>query len=397
MELEVTSLGNRVGGIARPADGPAVFIPGALPGERVLVRITCERKSHLEAELVEILRTCPERTEPFCPLFGRCGGCSLQHLDYRSQLYWKRQWILKAFREFKDLAPEEVLPSDEGEGFRNRVTFHAAHGRPCLHEFRGDPFPVPRCPALADPGNRVLEEVWKTGIPGGVDTLAIRCSRHTGASRVEIEGAASELPESWGPSCGPAVKSSGKPMVEKLLEWLFPVPPGGFFQVNTAASEKLLKTVMDNSSGERVLDLFGGAGTFGVPLAGRGARVDSVEISPAASGAGEEAAAMNGVKGFRAFRLRDRSFLSRALSEGWEYDEAVVDPPRAGAGIRTMRALRRLAPARVIYISCNPFTAARDVKVLAGGGYGLMKALPVDMFPQTDHVETVLILERTGK
>ncbi len=397
MELEVTSLGNRVGGIARPENGPAVFIPGALPGERILARVTGVKKSHLEAELVEILRACPERTEPFCPLFGRCGGCSLQHLDYRSQLHWKRLWVRKAFREFHDLEPAEVLPSRKRQGFRNRVTFHAAGGRPCLHRFRGDPLPVPACPAMADPGNRVLEEVWKTGIPAGVDTLAIRCSSYTGASRVEAEGAAVELPESWGPACGPAMEPRGGVMVEKLLDWVFPVPPGGFFQVNTAAAETLLETVMDHSRGSRVLDLFGGVGTFGIPLAGRGARVDSVEINQAASRAGEEAVAMNGVKGFRSFRLRDRNFLSSALSEGWTYDEAVVDPPRAGAGIRTMRALRRLAPGRIIYVSCNPFTAARDVSVLAGGGYRLIKALPVDMFPHADHVETVLILERTGK
>ncbi len=395
LTLKVSSLGNRVGGIALQDDGPVVFIRGALPGETVKVRVASTGKRHLEAELVTILSPCPERVEPICPLHGVCGGCSLQHLEYSAQLFWKRKWIEKAFFGLGGFSLDDVVPSPLSDGFRNRVTFCVSGGKPCLHAFRGDPLPVKDCPALYPAGRAVLGEIWRTGVPSGVESIAIRCSRSTGQTLVEVVGSLrGALPERWGAVCERGRVPGASRLTERLLGWDFPIPPGGFFQVNTPVAELLLERVLDSAAGETILDLYGGAGTFGVPLAARGARVDSVESCPQAAEAAREAAGINGARGFRSFAERDEPFLTRAVSRGTSYDTVILDPPRAGAGPGIMKQLDRVARHRIIYITCNPFTAARDTAVLAERGFHLKNAVPVDMFPHTDHVETMLVLER---
>gem|GEM_PF-6075034 len=138
-----------------------------------------------------------------------------------------------------------------------------------------------------------------------------------------------------------------------------------------------------------------GSGTFGVPLAARGGPCGKRgDMPPPAAAAAETAAGINGAAGFRSFRERDESFLARAVSRGKVFDTVVLDPPRAGAGPGIMEMVNKVAPHRVIYITCNPFTAARDAAVLVERGFHLKKAVPVDMFPHTDHVETMLLLER---
>lgn len=394
LTLKVSSLGNRVGGIALQDDGPVVFIRGALPGETVRVRVTSSGKKHLDADLQSVLSPCTERTEPFCPLYGVCGGCSLQHLEYTSQLFWKKKWIEKALHGFSGFSLDDVIPSPLAGGFRNRVTLCVSEGKPCLHAFRGDPVPVQDCPALDSAGREVLGEIWKTGVPPGVETISVRCSRYTGQTLVEVVGSIRGLPESWGAVYERSMGLRGAQLTERLLEWDFPIPPGGFFQVNTRAAEILLEKVLEHADGDTILDLYGGAGTFGVPLAARGARVESVESGTSAAASAGEAAGINGATGFRSFRERDGSFLSRAVSKGTVYDIVILDPPRAGAGPGIMGMIDRVTPHRVIYITCNPFTAARDISTLVERGFRLKKAVPVDMFPHTDHVETLLLLER---
>jgi 23S rRNA (uracil1939-C5)-methyltransferase len=394
LTLKVSSLGNRVGGIALQDDGPVVFIRGALPGETVKARVTSSGKKHLDAELMSVVSPCPERVEPFCPLHGECGGCSLQHLEYTAQLFWKKKWIEKAFHGFSGFSSDDVIPSPLAGGFRNRVTFCVSGGRPCLHAFRGDPVPVQDCPALDSAGRAVLGAIWETGVPPGVETISVRSSRSTGQTLVEVAGSNRGIPESWGPVYERSMGLRGAQLTERLLEWEFPIPPGGFFQVNTRAAEVLLEKVLENAEGETILDLYGGAGTFGIPLAARGARVDSVESGAPAAASAVEAAGINGARGFRSFRERDESFLARAVSGGKVFETVILDPPRAGAGPRVMGMINRVAQHRVIYITCNPFTAARDIPVLLERGFHLKKAVPVDMFPHTDHVETLLLLER---
>lgn len=382
--VRIEWLGNRVGGIARPPDSPAVFVRGALPGETVHIRRLAEKKSFIEAEPLSIEDPSPHRREPFCPHFGICGGCSLQHLEYSRELYWKREWVIKALRGLEHPQPEGTLPSPETVGYRNRVTFDVHRGKLHLHAFRGDPIPVDECPLMNENASVALRELLASPIPLEARRISVRGSLNTPDRAVEIHGNGS-----W-------KRISPATFRERILDIEFPVPPGGFFQVNTGAAEVLSSVVggMIPGSSGTVLDLYGGVGTFGIPLALRGFTVESVEMNPGASRGCREAAQTNAASSMlKAINLRDRSYLSSALSGSKKFDILITDPPRAGMGIRTTRQIARLKPPQIVYVSCNPFSAARDIAILTRGGYTISKIIPVDMFPNTDHVETVFLLK----
>ena len=381
--MYIESLGNRVGGIARPEGYPAVFVRGALPGEEVVIRVTARKKSFIEAEIQEVKKPSPCRIDPLCGYYGLCGGCSLQHVSYENELFWKREWVRKALRnlETPDVLP--VIPSPSETGYRNRVTFDTVNGKLALHAFRGDPIPVDFCPLMNTNAEKAFKELVESDYSKGVERISVRGSVNTPDRGTEFFSRGVWIRE--------------QRITEKLNGLLFPVPSGGFFQVNTRSAEILVKTVtalvpVENG---RVLDLYGGVGTFGIPLALMGLTVESVEMNREASEGCAEAAKLNEVPPDRLFPFnqRDRNFLSKALDTGKKYDVLITDPPRAGMGIRTARQIRRLAPDRIIYVSCNPFSAARDIAVLAEDGYTITEVIPIDMFPRTDHVETVFLLE----
>jgi len=403
-KVTVESLGNRVGGIARPESGRAVFVRGALPGETVRIGKLVEKKNFIEAELLSIEEPSPFRTEPFCEYYGRCGGCSLQHLEYSRELHWKRKWIEKALRGLDTPEVEPAVPSPDQRGCRNRITFHVHRGRLCLHAFRGDPIPVNSCPLINPAAVEVLLKLKKATLPEKLKKVSVRGAVHTGDGVMEFSGVPAKIPPDHKLT---VYKSSGKTwqllsgngMKERMGNFVFPVPPGGFFQVNTKAAEILVDTVSEMVPGTsgNVLDLYGGVGTFGIPLAARGFNVDSVESNREASEACTEAAGLNRLSGLSVVCRTDRSYLSHAIRRGRSFDILVTDPPRTGMGIEVAGLIGKLFPEIIVYVSCNPFTAGRDIAVLVKRGYRIKRIVPVDLFPRTDHVETVFLLEGGGE
>jgi 23S rRNA (uracil1939-C5)-methyltransferase len=399
----IESLGNRVGGIARPADSPAVFVRGALPGEQVTIRNQRNKKNFVEAELASVEKPSPHRVEPFCRYYGVCGGCSLQHLEYSEQLVWKKKWVEKAVRNLSVPALDDTVPSPETRGYRNRVTFDVSDGRLTLHAFRGNPVPVDLCPLMNEASLNALNAFVKGGIPDGITRISVRGGSNTDTAIVELTGAfQSKPPASW-----PAVvirrKKSWqhlKPgeMFEKIGEFTYAVQPGGFFQVNTRGAEKLVAAVTDlvpENSG-RVLDLYGGTGTFGVPLAAAGNQVTSVEMDREASEGCRAACELNQIPSDRIHVVKAKAgpFLKTAIRNTTSFSTIITDPPRSGMGIEISQQIRDLNPERIIYVSCNPFTAARDIAIFTQQHYTIRQVAPVDMFPHTDHVETVFFMER---
>lgn len=402
--LEVDSLGNRVGGISRRRGEKTVFVRGALPGELVLCRPVSEKKSFAEAELLEVRRPSPHRTAPSCPHYSWCGGCSLQHLLYQRQLHWKREWVRNALsrRGIDGCEPSPTVASPAVMGYRNRVTFEVTGGVPGLHAFRGDPRPVDGCPLLPERGNAILERLAGTDL-GVFGRVAVRSSTGTVSDRVELYGAgegAPELPLPEGVSLawerGGRWKSRGPGLRERLAGVELEVPPGGFLQVNTGAAELLVSMVAGMCGADPVLDLYAGVGTIGLTLAAGGRRVLCVERSSRAVRCGRRAAGRQdiGTVEFRASRAR--SFLVEAVRGRTAFGTVVADPPRSGLGTRVARLLRRLRAPRVIMVGCDPFAMAGDLEVLLEGGYRLDGVRPLDLFPQTDHVETVALLTLKG-
>ena len=401
LKLEIQALGNRVGGISRRSGSKTVFVRGALPGEIVLCAPEMEKKSYVEARLLEILRPSPHRIEPSCVNYSWCGGCSLQHLEYSRQLHWKREWVRNAMRRRRVAgeAPSEVTASPAIIGYRNRVTFEVVDGRPGLHAFRGDPRPVERCPLLPPQGNELLAALSRQGLEGW-KRVAIRSSTGTGSQRVELYGSGEATQPKLADGVGVAWRvgerwnSAGPELRERLAGISLHVPPGGFLQVNTGAAERMVALVTRLCGPGRVLDLYGGVGTFGLPLAASGRRVLTVERCDRSVRSGSEAAREQGLDGIRFLSRSARSYLVQAVRGGESFDTVVADPPRSGLGTRVARLLRRLLAHRIILVGCDPFAMARDLEVLLAGGYHLQKMHALDLFPQTDHVETVALLER---
>jgi 23S rRNA (uracil1939-C5)-methyltransferase len=405
LELTIGALGNRVGGIASGGPVGTVFVPGALPGEKVTCRITSMKKTFADAELVDVLETSPERVIPFCALHGECGGCSLQHLEYAAQLRWKKIWVERALDRGGIRHPEvaEVLPSPLASGYRNRVSFDITGGKPAMHRFRGDLMPVDGCPLLNSRGSIAFESVRGMDL-SGFSRVSVRASDATGEAMIEFHGVLPRtVPPSLPRSAGLAAawESEGRwrtspPGVllhERLLDCIYHVAPGGFFQVNTGAAGKLVTLVLEAcQEAGSVLDLYGGQGTFAVPLAMRGAAVDSVEIAEEATIAGRRSAEANGAVTARFVTASAEGFLTAALRDRTAWDTVILDPPRSGLEDGIAGMLRTVTSRSLIYVSCNPFSMARDLRVLTNGGWALRSVCPVDMFPQTDHVETVATL-----
>ncbi len=399
----IESLGNRVGGIGRPEGLPAVFVRGALPGEQVTIENLTKRKNFIEADLVSIEKPSPDRVEPFCKYYGICGGCSLQHLSYSMQLHWKRLWVEKAMRSLSIPEIDSIVPSPLTEGYRNKVTFGMGKNSLTLNAFRGNPVPVDSCPLMNDSCKSALQSFLMKGYPQGITRLSVRGSVNTNSSIVELNG---DYRDTVPDSSPPVVISkegkwcSLKPgrMFEKMGEFVFQIPYGGFFQVNTLAAEKIVSIVLDHVSedSKTILDLYGGVGTFGLPLAAQGFDVTTVEMNGEASEGFREAAKLNSIPTgkLHIINTKDSSFLKKALRKKKRYDTVITDPPRAGMGLSVSKQLIQLNPARIIYVSCNPFSAARDIALITDNNYSIKQITPVDMFPHTDHVETVFLLER---
>ncbi len=399
----IESLGNRVGGIGRPEGSPAIFVRGALPGEQITIKNPRNRKSFIEAELDSIVKPSPDRVKPFCSYYGICGGCSLQHLSYQGQLHWKRLWVEKAMRGLPIPKIDLTVPSPATEGYRNKVTFGIWGNELTLNAFKGDPVPVDTCPLMNDSCKSAMQSFLKTGFPDGIKKLAVRGSVNSNSSLIELTGKhMGTVPANWPPV---VIRKEGKwcslkpgDMFEKMGELVFQIPYGGFFQVNTQAAEQIVSIVLNHVSKEskKILDLYGGVGTFGLPLLADGCDVTTVEMNTEASEGCRTAAKLNSIPTgkLHVINAKDSTFLKKALKKNKQFDTIITDPPRTGMGLNVTKQLLQLKPEQIIYVSCNPFSAARDIALIIENNYLIKQITPVDMFPHTDHVEAVFLLER---
>ena len=404
--VEITALGNRVGGISADPSRKTVFVRGALPGETVRCRTNRIRKNIIEADLVEVLEESPYRTKPFCSIFDECGGCSLQNLIYSKQLFWKLNWVAKALAragiEYPDELLKNVIPSPDTEGYRNRVSFDIVNGKPGLHRHGGDTINVDGCPLLNVRGQKAFGRLLEERLDGS-RRVSVRASDRTGEAMLEFSCSPAQRLKSdcdsgiiaWQENDKWKVDPPGSALHEISGGFTYTVRPGTFFQVNTRCADIIISIVTGLCRGNRrILDLYGGCGTFSLPLASKGAEVTSVELNPDSSVSGREAAELSGTEGIDFQTGRTRHFLLDTVRAKQKWDTVIIDPPRAGLDIRVARLLRRVRSERIVYISCNPFSLARDLKVICEGNWAVAGLQPVDMFPQTDHVETVVTLLR---
>ena len=447
LTLRIERLSNDGSGVAHSSEGEAVFVPGTAPGDEAQVRIVKDCGRYAFGILDKLLTPSPDRIPVDCAVAGPCGGCSLRHLDYAAELRAKQESVADAFRRIGglDVPVLDALPSPEVDRYRNKVQFPVGRdkdGAPCIGFYAGRTHRIVPCPdcklqpgVLNDIGNTLCAFFAAHGIQpydeergkGLVRHIFLRRGAHSGQIMVCLVCTRPKLPHSdelvallrekfrdiatilinvnakktnvilgeesvtlYGPGC--------------IEDTLCGVPvrlgPLSFYQVNTLAAERLYGVAAEYAQLEPddvLLDLYCGMGTIGLSMAGHCRELVGVEIIPEAIDSAKANAARMG----DAVAAKSRFFCAdageaaaRLAAEGLRPDVIMLDPPRKGCDETTLSAVVQMSPRRVVYVSCNPSTAARDAAWLGQHGYRAEKVQPVDLFPRTKHVECVIALSK---
>lgn len=351
-------------------EGMVVFVTGALPGERVRVQLTERRASWGRARLLELLEQAPTRTAPRCRHVGLCGGCTWQHVEYGAQLAFKREIVREQLARIGRLPDVEVrpcLPSPNAFGYRNTTRLATTQqGRPGYRVAGSQSvFAVEECPIL-EPSLQAELDIVRAMVLAAGDEVTLRV--HMQPLRV---GA-----------------------------FDYHVSLDSFFQVNTAVAARLVDEVIDALAlqpGQKVLDLYAGVGLFTLPMAalvGSAGSVLAVEASPTATADGRLNSRSLAQVNWLAAPVEEA--VTRNEVAGTRWSALLLDPPRRGVEKQALLALAALGAPTLVYVSCDPATLARDAALLAAQGYQLRFAQPIDLFPQTAHVETVAVFRRAA-
>ncbi|MFZ5563994.1 MAG: 23S rRNA (uracil(1939)-C(5))-methyltransferase RlmD [Thermodesulfobacteriota bacterium] len=451
--LDITTLAFGGRGLAR-LKGLAVFVDQALPGDRVSARITRKKSSFAEARLLEVLSPSPFRVPPACPYCGFCGGCRLQILDYDRQLACKREQVAEALRHIglvEEVPVHPVVPADRVWGYRNKMEFSFSDKRWLLPREMETPgadtdfalglhvpgtfhkvIDIDACLLLPEPGNAILCDVRQYARASGIPAYGLKTHqgfwrflmlRHSVANdnwMVNIITAAGDksrvapladlLAEKYpqvvsvvnnvtarkaGVALGEyEIPLRGEPCIQdRLGRFVFDISANSFFQTNTCGAERLYaaaKAYAGLTGDQTVVDLYCGTGTISIWLSDAAKEVIGLEIN--------ESCLADAARNCRANNVTNVRFVAGDVKDTFsrlerKADVMVIDPPRAGMHKDVVDRVLAMAPPRVVYVSCNPATLARDVSMLKEA-YEVAEVQPVDMFPHTPHIECVARLEK---
>lgn len=372
-------------------DGRAVLAPFVLPGERARVRGISEKPGLMRARLLGVLAAAPERVAPPCPYFMRCGGCHYQHAPYEMQLGIKRGILEDQLRRIGKIAPpaEVVVVSGEPWGYRNRVQLHIAAGKLGYREAQSHKLcPIEVCPISSPAVNGAIailrEMLHDPRWPRFVRSIEL----FSNETEIQLNVLETEHPVArrffdWCAERIPGLVAGALDYSAAGHTWR--VSYGSFFQVNRFLIDRLVATALDGAEGHTALDLYAGVGLFSLPLAQRFAAVTAVESGARAAGDLRCNAERAGLA------LRVEQTDAEVWMEQLETvpDFVLMDPPRAGIGKRMVERLAQQRPPRLVIVSCDPATLARDLAGLTAAGYRIDRLTLVDLFPQTYHLETV--------
>jgi len=423
IEVRIERLAFGGDGVGR-VDGQAVFVPLSAPGDLVRCSVVERRRRYLRAELVDLLEPGEGRCQPACPVFGRCGGCQWQHLSYPTQLAAKASLlddILRRQLRLDDVCMLPPLHADRIWNYRSRVQFkcHALQERMAIGFYRrGSHYveDIRQCPIADESINEVLpwlhRQLPRVARPDRIPQVDVEVADR-GLPRLVVhdiapprEDASAVLAKAAGKAGYSLFRQTGRKTTlenlagETTLGIRVDIPPlwlgygpGGFAQVHLEQNRKLIAAVLElaNLEGtERVLDLFCGMGNLSLPLARRAARVVGVEAHDQSIRQAQQNAIENGIENARFVAQDAAGFLRRTKDR---FDLVVLDPPRSGAR-EVVESLVTSSPQRILYVSCDPMTLARDLKPLIGRGYRMVNVCAADLFPQTYHLESVVLLEK---
>lgn len=399
-------------GVGRLPEGKVVFVPRAIPGERVRIRVVDERRSWARGELREVVEASPDRLAPPCPYVPECGGCDLQHITPDRQRRLKERVVRDQLERIGHLTDPPVAPTrrvgpdtryrsharfhavgQTGGGFDPRLGFHRAGSHQVV--------PVEDCLVLNEQAQAVREAV---GDASGAAEVTVRAHPETGTAAAVLRPGpgvldspagdfdlALEQPDgSLAPLRGEAV------LAARVAGFTYRFDASCFFQVSAGGAEAVVGEVLEAAGdvfGLPAWDLYAGVGLVSLPLARAGAAVTAVEGHPASATWARRNAEDAGVE-VTVVREDVAGFVAESAGPVGGPELVVLDPPRSGAGLEVVRDLARAAPRQVVYVSCDPAALARDVRALVEEGYTLERAVPLDLFPHTHHVEVVAALTR---
>lgn len=441
IELLITGYSHDGKGVGRYAGKP-VFVAGALRGELVRVEFGRERKGIINGQLLEIIEAAPERVTPVCSVFSSCGGCQLQHLDYQAQLQMKREIVSNALQRiggFKDIDVHLTLGMAEPWAYRNKGHFRvskaegnislgfyeeASHKQvqeSCRHLFSQavvelldslpDLLEQHQVPIASDVDAGIRHIMVRESSSRGEILMVLILSeplnydfsaiaREICKNNPRVVGVCTNInPRKAGPILGRDIEivyGKGE-LLDTIGPYTFRISPHSFFQVNNHQTEVLYSKALEYAAlkgEELVVDAYCGIGTISLYLANQAKKVIGVEVVAEAIQDAEENARLNKVSNVEFIQGEAEKVLPELVEKGLQPQVVVVDPPRKGCGQPLLDSILQVKPERLVYVSCNPATLARDLKHLATGGYQVQEVQPVDMFPQTGHVECCVLMSR---
>jgi 23S rRNA (uracil1939-C5)-methyltransferase len=438
VDLSLDGISHEGWGIGR-YEGFTVFVPGGLPGERVEAKVRQVKKNYAVGELVQVTKASAYRVDPACSVYASCGGCTIQHALYEHQLNMKRRIVADALEKiggFRDIKVHRVLGMVHPWEYRNRIQLHVSTEgnhvkigffRPGSHELVS----FENCHLVPGIFND-LRNFLERELNRRRDRADLSCLKHIVLKRSAyteeiavvfvtekkdcpvLQDLSLALVKSFpavvsvvqnirikntGALFGPEWKLIlGKERIdERIGDVIFSISPGSFVQVNPDQTEVLYDKVLeyaDLTGKEMVMDIYCGIGTISLILAKRAQKVIGIEEFPGAVQDAKFNARINNIHNGEFFAGKAEIVLPELEASGIHPDIIVVDPPRKGCDPAVLEAIVKMVPQKLIYVSCNPATLARDLKILAGKGYKAREVQPVDMFPQCAHVECVTLMSR---
>lgn len=439
--IKIHGLGSSGEGVGK-FDGLAIFVEGALPCEEVLAEIETVKKNYAVARLLEVVKPSAERVEPFCPLYKNCGGCQLQHMSYPAQLNRKRQQVVDAIERIGKLSDVEIFETLGMENplrYRNKMQFPVGKSNAeliigCYARGSHKIIDAQSCPIQNIGNDKILAAVKKiaaqfnlppydedthkgflrhlmgrVGCDGESMIVLVTATKNFPNEKNFVRALRRELPEVTSIQQNVQTYHNnvilgrdtrilfGKPTIhDKIGKLKFNISARSFFQVNTAQAEVLYNTALDFAElrgHETIIDAYCGTGTIGLFMARRARKVIGVEVVSSAIADAKKNARENNIRNVE-FLVGDAvKVLPRLVDADVNADVVVVDPPRAGCDKKVLETFATMKPDKIIYVSCNPATLARDLAILKSLGYVTTKIQPVDMFPFTSHVECVAQLK----
>jgi len=435
IKADITGYDHDGRGVAR--SGMVIFVRGALRGERVEAKILKRDKNCAHADILRVLHPSPERIQPGCPAYPKCGGCALRHMSYGEELWFKRHKVADCLRTIAgvELEPERVIGAPRTDTYRNKaqIPIGFKDGRHVFGFFRQhsrDIVPAELCDLQSEAANIAARTVCAfldrqgAAIPEGTVRHVYVRTNSEGRALVAIvakrrfrgEGLLcailrTALPDLAGMSVninaddsntvlsGEFITLWGEDHLEDtLLGLTLRVSPGSFYQVNRVQAEALYTIASDYASTcAHAVDLYCGAGAIALTLAARAGRVTGIEVSRNAADDARENARRNGIANAEFLTADAGGAEDILIRSETAPDVIVVDPPRKGLAPRLIEGMARLSPERIVYVSCDPGTLARDAALLRERGYAPARLSIVDMFPRTTHVECVMLFAKGGQ